>query len=95
MSRRPQNLIQYWPSLACSSPNSPINTGAPSKWHTPNIATKHIAIAKSSVAKSSRYRHHHLGDYDYAEDIDKNGFDDPVNENDDSGVTLVSVYGIW
>ena len=58
---------------------------------------EHIAIAKSSVAKSSRYCHHHLVDYDHAEDIDENGydFDDSVNDNYDSGVTLVSVYGIW
>ena len=39
--------------------------------HTPKIATEDIAIAKSSVAKFSGYHHHHLGDYDYVEDVDE------------------------
>ena len=40
--------------------------------------TEDIAIAKSSIAKSSGYHHHHAGDYDYFEDVDVDGndFDD-------------------
>ena len=57
-------------------------------------------VAKYSVAKYSGYHHnhhHHVEDYDYVEDIDEYGydFDDTVNDNYDSGLTLVSVNGIW
>ena len=46
------------------------------------LATDDLAIAKSSVAKYSGYHHHHVGDYDYVEDIDEDGydFDDTVND---------------
>ena len=38
------------------------------------------------------YHHYrHVGDCDYVEDIDD--FDDTVDDHDDPGVTLVSVYG--
>ena len=78
---------------------SPVGTSSSSSsWHTPKIATEDIAIAKSSVAKSSgfhHHHHHHVGDYDYIEDIDEDGFDsdDPVDDHDDPGVTLVSEDG--
>ena len=43
-------------------------------WHTPKIATGDIAFAESYIAKSSGYHHHHVGDYDYVEDIDEDGY---------------------
>ena len=48
--------------------------------HTPKIVTEDITAAKSS----GYHHHHHVGDCDYVEDID---------DHDDPGVTLVSVYG--
>ena len=42
----------------------------------------------SYEAKSSGYNHHHhVGDYDYVEDIDEDGydFDDTVDDHDDTG----------
>ena len=67
-------------------------------FHKCKIATEDIAIAKSSVAKSSGYDHHHyhhVGDYDYVEDIDEDGFDfdDTVNDHDDPGVCVCERSG--
>ena len=67
------------------SSSSTSSTSSSSSWHTPKIATEDKAIGKSSVAKYSGYHHnhhHHVEDYDYVEDIDKDGydFDDTVND---------------
>ena len=46
----------------------------------------------SYESKSSGYNHHHhVGDYDYVQDIDEEVYDldDTVDDDDDPGVTLV------
>ena len=56
--------------IEVTSPMSPssLSSSSPPR-HTPTIATEDIAIAKSSVAKSSGYHyHHHVRDYGYVED---------------------------
>ena len=89
-----------WSSAAAASSIS--SFASSSSWHTPKIATEDIAIAKSSVAKSSGYHHHRqVGSYDYNKcwwiwwyDYD---FDDTVDDHENPGVTLVSEDGdlIW
>ena len=49
----------------------------------------------SYIYRSSGYHHHHhVGDCDYVEDIDEDcyDFDETIDDHDDLGVTLVSVY---
>ena len=49
-------------------------------------------IAKSFVAKLSGYHHHHhVGDYDYVEDIDKDGYDFDHTVNDLLSFSSLSV----
>ena len=45
---------------------------------------------------SKTFHHHHVGDYDYVEDIDEEvyDFDDTVDGYDDPGVTLVMLIQI-
>ena len=52
-------------------------------------------IAKSFVAKLSGYHHHHhVGDYDYVEDIDKDGYDFDHTVNDLLSFSSLSVL-VW
>ena len=48
-------------------------------------------ISYGGYSSSGYHHHHHVGDCDHVEDSDD--FDDTVDDHDDPGVPLVSVYG--
>ena len=51
-----------------------------------------FSLAKSSVAKfSGNHHYHHVGDYDYVEDIDEDGYDFDHTVNDLLSFSSLSV----